>query len=235
MLLIQAARKSGTVMYASFAKDQNRDVFVWPGLRDDPLFAGGWDLIEDGAKTVERGEEVLEEYSRRFEDLGKVISLFPQGENLAGTESLVREPLAALADPGVPELPGEQALVLEALEKEPLPLPELEEAAGLPAGRILSALTELELRGLAESLPGKRYRRKIGRVRGEKQGPRERPVLSMTGEQAAVLAALGREPKSVAQLEEASGIPAGRVLSALTELELLGLCQSCPGKRYRRG
>lgn len=235
VLLIQAARKSGTVMYASFAKDQNRDVFVWPGLRDDPLFAGGWDLIEEGAKTVERGEEVLEEYSRRFAGLGKVISLFPQGENLAGTESLVREPLAALADPGVPELPGEQALVLEALGKEPLPLPELEEATGLPAGRILSALTELELRGLVESLPGKRYRRKTGRVRGEKQGPRERPVLSMTGEQAAVLAALGREPKSVAQLEEASGIPAGRVLSALTELELLGLCQSCPGKRYRRG
>ena len=237
VLLIQAARKSGTVMYASFAKDQNRDVFVWPGLRDDPLFAGGWDLIEDGAKTVERGEEVLEEYSRRFEGLRKIVPLFPERNSLEleEAEPLGRERLAALADPGVPELPGEQALVLEALGKEPLPLPELEEAAGLPAGRILSALTELELRGLVESLPGKRYRRKTGRVRGEKQGPRERPVLSMTGEQAAVLAALGREPKSVAQLEEASGIPAGRVLSALTELELLGLCQSCPGKRYRRG
>lgn len=45
VLLLQAARKSGTVMYASYAKDQNRDVFVWPGPQGDPAFAGGWDLL----------------------------------------------------------------------------------------------------------------------------------------------------------------------------------------------
>ena len=59
VLLIQAARKSGTSMYATHAKNQNRDVFVCPGPKDDPAFAGGWDLIADGAKAVECGEDIF--------------------------------------------------------------------------------------------------------------------------------------------------------------------------------
>ena len=45
VLLLQAAQKSGTMLYAAHAKDQNRDVFVWPGAPGDAAFAGGRGLI----------------------------------------------------------------------------------------------------------------------------------------------------------------------------------------------
>lgn len=227
VLLIQAARKSGTVMYARFAKEQDRDVFVWPGERDSAAFAGGWDLIADGAKAVSRGEDILEEYAHRFQGLHKIVPLFPQNG------SFQEEPLAALADPGQPQLTPEQAVALDALGEAPQSVARLEEAVGFPAGKLLGALTELELMGLAEACPGKRYRRcSPSPVQPEKEGSSS--PLTMTGEQAVVLSCLKGEPQSVGQLEEAAGLPAGKLLGILTELELMGLAESCPGKRYRR-
>ena len=49
-----------------------------------------------------------------------------------------------------------------------------------------------------------------------------------------MLAALTDTPQTLAQLEEATGLPAGKLLGALTELELLGQAQSHQGKRYSR-
>ena len=235
VLLLQAARKSGTVMYASYAKDQNRDVFVWPGPQGDPAFAGGWDLLEDGAKAVECGEEILEEFQYRFAGRGKIISLSAprawQAEEAA---------IPVLADPGLPALSQAQAAVLAALTDTPQTMAQLEEAAGLPAGQLLGALTELELLGLAQSHQGKRYSRLLS-PGGGYSSPAGRGRAPAAGEasplakgQEKVLAALTDTPQTVAQLGEATGLPAGQLLGALTELELLGQARSHQGKRYSR-
>ncbi len=179
VVLIQAARQSGTSMYAALAKDQNRDVFVWPGIAEDPAFAGGRELLEDGAKAVERGEDILEEYLGRFQDMRKIVPFTVPWES----EEQSEQPLAALADPGKenvdeeksdeenveacpkqPEtkaegLSPEQSAILNALEESPLPAAVLQERTGLPMGKVLGSLTVLELKGLAKSCPGKRYRR----------------------------------------------------------------------------
>ena len=235
VLLLQAARKSGTVMYASYAKDQNRDVFVWPGPQGDPAFAGGWDLLEDGAKAVERGEEILEELQYRFAGRGKIISL-PAPRAWQAEEAAI----PVLADPGLPALSQAQAAVLAALTDTPQAVAQLEEAAGLPAGQLLGALTELELLGLAQSHQGKRYSRLLS-PGGGYSSPAGRGRAPAAGEasplakgQETVLAALTDTPQTVAQLEKATGLPAGQLLGALTELELLGQARSHRGKRYSR-
>ena len=235
VLLLQAARKSGTVMYASYAKDQNRDVFVWPGPQGDPAFAGGWDLLEDGAKAVERGEEILEEFQYRSAGRGKIISL-PAPRAWRAEEAAI----PVLADPGLPALSQAQAAVLAALTDTPQAVAQLEEAAGLPAGQLLGALTELELLGLAQSHQGKRYSRLLS-PGGGYSPPAGRGRAPAAGEaspvakgQENVLAALTDTPQTVAQLEEATGLPAGQLLGALTELELLGQAQPHRGKRYSR-
>ena len=235
VLLLQAARKSGTVMYASYAKDQNRDVFVWPGPQGDPAFAGGWDLLEDGAKAVERGEEILEEFQYRSAGRGKIISL-PAPRAWQAEEAAI----PVLADPGLPALSQAQAAVLAALTDTPQAVAQLEEAAGLPAGQLLGALTELELLGLAQSHQGKRYSRLLS-PGGGYSPPAGRGRAPAAGEaspvakgQENVLAALTDTPQTVAQLEEATGLPAGQLLGALTELELLGQARSHQGKRYSR-
>ena len=235
VLLLQAARKSGTVMYASYAKNQNRDVFVWPGPQGDPAFAGGWDLLEDGAKAVECGEEILEEFQYRFAGRGKIISL-PAPRVWQAEEAAI----PVLADPGLPALSQAQAAVLAALTDTPQAVAQLEEAAGLPAGQLLGALTELELLGLAQSHQGKRYSRLLS-PGGGYSSPAGRGRAPAAGEaspvakgQENVLAALTDTPQTVAQLEEATGLPAGQLLGALMDLELLGQAQSHQGKRYSR-
>lgn len=235
VLLLQAARKSGTVMYASYAKDQNRDVFVWPGPQGDPAFAGGWDLLEDGAKAVERGEEILEEFQYRFAGRGKIISL-PAPRAWQAEEAAI----PVLADPGLPALSQAQAAVLAALTDTPQAVAQLEEAAGLPAGQLLGALTELELLGLAQSHQGKRYSRLLSPgggyspPAGRGRAPAAGEASPLAKGQEKVLAALTDTPQTVAQLEEATGLPAGKLLGALAELELLGQAQSHQGKRYSR-
>ena len=235
VLLLQAARKSGTVMYASYAKDQNRDVFVWPGPQGDPAFAGGWDLLEDGAKAVERGEEILEEFQYRSAGRGKIISL-PAPRAWQAEEAAI----PVLADPGLPALSQAQAAVLAALTDTPQAVAQLEEAAGLPAGQLLGALTELELLGLAQSHQGKRYSRLISPgggyspPAGRGRAPAAGEASPLAKGQEKVLAALTDTPQTVAQLEEATGLPAGQLLGALTELELLGQARSHQGKRYSR-
>ena len=235
VLLLQAARKSGTVMYASYAKDQNRDVFVWPGPQGDPAFAGGWDLLEDGAKAVERGEEILEEFQYRFAGRGKIISL-PLPRAWRAEEAAI----PVLADPGLPALSQAQAAVLAALTDTPQAVAQLEEAAGLPAGQLLGALTELELLGLAQSHQGKRYSRLLSPgggyspPAGRGRAPAAGEASPLAKGQEKVLAALTDTPQTLAQLEEATGLPAGQLLGALTELELLGQARSHQGKRYSR-
>ena len=235
VLLLQAARKSGTVMYASYAKDQNRDVFVWPGPQGDPAFAGGWDLLEDGAKAVERGEEILEEFQYRSAGRGKIISL-PAPRAWQAEEAAI----PVLADPGLPALSQAQAAVLAALTDTPQAVAQLEEAAGLPAGQLLGALTELELLGLAQSHQGKRYSRLISPgggyspPAGRGRAPAAGEASPLAKGQENVLAALTDTPRTLVQLEEATGLPAGQLLGALTELELLGQAQSHQGKRYSR-
>lgn len=237
VLLLQAARKSGTVMYASYAKDQNRDVFVWPGPQGDPAFAGGWDLLEDGAKAVERGEEILEEFQYRSAGRGKIISLPAPRAWRAEEEAAI----PVLADPGLPALSQAQAAVLAALTDTPQAVAQLEEAAGLPAGQLLGALTELELLGQAQSHQGKRYSRRSPALAG-RQAPSARSSRSspgggpihLTGEQAVVLTCLTKAPQPLEQLEKATGLPAGKVLEALQVLEGMGLARPCPGGGYCR-
>lgn len=237
VLLLQAARKSGTVTYASYAKNQNRDVFVWPGPQGDPAFAGGWDLLEDGAKAVERGEEILEEFQYRFAGRGKIISLPAPRAWRAEEEAAI----PVLADPGLPALSQAQAAVLAALTDTPQAVAQLEEAAGLPAGQLLGALTELELLGQARSHQGKRYSRRspalAGRQAPSARSSRSSPgggLIHLTGEQAVVLTCLTKTPQPLDQLEKATGLPAGKVLEALQVLEGMGLARPCPGGGYCR-
>ena len=67
------------------------------------------------------------------------------------------QPARALADRGA-DLPPEQKRLLECLAAGERSIGQLEEALGLPAGKLMAQMTLLELDGLVESLPGKRFK-----------------------------------------------------------------------------
>lgn len=164
VLLIQAAKKSGTIGYANHALDQNRDVFVYPGPpgagASAPEFAGSRALIEDGARAVTCGEDILADYEAGAAPDLPVYNLFDGLTPDIPDQPEQPEPVSALADAASGLAPAVKQ-VLNALGTEPLSVAELAEKTGLPASSLLGILTELELEELAESLPGKRYRRGV--------------------------------------------------------------------------
>ncbi|MEL6823621.1 MAG: DNA-processing protein DprA [Calditrichota bacterium] len=135
VIIIEAGRKSGTLITANYALEQNREVFSVPGNIDSPVSLGTNELIQQGAKLIASIEDIFDELPTLP---GKEVATErPLPENLDAREKLLLQLL------------GNQQLHIDHLVKE------LEEA---PAS-ILSRLLKLELRNLVRQKPGKIFMR----------------------------------------------------------------------------
>ena len=165
VVIIQARLKSGTMIYARHAKEQDRDVFVVLGPEGSPGQEGCLSLLEDGAKAVANGEDVLEEYALRFRQREKDPPREPVLRQVVRRLGREESRPAVLHDssPLPPELSSElspeERAVLEALGGDTLPVGLLAERTGMPVGALFGLLTRLEMEDKIVSLPGKRYRR----------------------------------------------------------------------------
>lgn len=145
VVVVEAAERSGSLITARLGAEQGREVFAVPGSVLNPLAGGCHRLIKDGAKLVERVEDVLEE--------------LPAGELLAAAAGA-----AARMDPPDPAASAgaedpERALLLERLGYEPAGVEALVERTGLTPERVYSILLQLELGGRVRMDPAGRYAR----------------------------------------------------------------------------
>ena len=62
-----------------------------------------------------------------------------------------------LPDPEYPPLTGEEAMVIDSLEADPVHIDDLARRLALPSGRLAGLLLQLELKGLVDQSPGKRF------------------------------------------------------------------------------
>ncbi|MGZ4161678.1 MAG: DNA-processing protein DprA [Neobacillus sp.] len=61
-LIIEAKRRSGSLITANYAVNEGRDVFSLPGSIFNPYSIGANELIQQGAKLVTSAEDILEEF-----------------------------------------------------------------------------------------------------------------------------------------------------------------------------
>ncbi len=174
VLAVECKLHSGTMSTVRHAMDQDRDIFAIPGAIDAPMSEGTNWLIQQGAKLVTRGEDILEEYRSRFPGrLGRREPLSPQAvqqrledveqETVASVKQelpdeeqkphLERVPRAEQAD----RFTDDQLAILRALGEESCSADELVERTGIPARRILSALTMLQVERVVEESAGRRF------------------------------------------------------------------------------
>jgi DNA processing protein len=140
VLVVEAARESGSLITARLAGEQGREVFAIPGSIHNPLARGSHALIREGAKLVETVDDILDE----------LAPLLPAARAAAAESPGEGDPLRQ--DP-------DQAQILGALGFETLALDHLVGRLGLTVERISAALLRLELDGLVSAGPGDTFTR----------------------------------------------------------------------------
>ena len=135
VLVVEATRKSGSLITARLAAEFGREVFAIPGSLHNALSKGCHKLIQDGAKLVEHTTDILVELSPQ---LGHAISLETVDTNESQSDSM---PIA----------------LRRCLDHAPTTFDSLLECSGLTTGELSSMLLHLELQGKIEALPGGRY------------------------------------------------------------------------------
>ncbi|HUP91501.1 MAG TPA: DNA-processing protein DprA [Solimonas sp.] len=139
VLVVEAARESGSLITARYANEQGRDVFAIPGSIHNPLARGCHALIRQGAKLVETVDDIL-------------VELAPQ----IGARLREAQPGAGVARGALLPL---QELILEALDDAPVAIDTLVERTGAPVQELSAALLALELSGHVASSAGGAYQR----------------------------------------------------------------------------
>jgi DNA processing protein len=139
VVIVQASDKSGSLITASLALEQNREVFAVPGNIGTKLSRGTNKLIKEGAKLVESVEDILSEI--------EVLRTLKDKE--------IKE-----NDISVTELSQEEGLIYSKLKNEPLHIDEITKLTGMNSAKVLSILLSLELSGLIIQLPGKMFQLK---------------------------------------------------------------------------
>lgn len=178
VIAVESARASGTLLTVNHAIEQDREVFAVPGPIDAPMSEGTNRLIQEGcAKLIVEADDVLCEFADKFPGklrLGRGASLPPEAEKqrLEGAADIPDQGEPRKAKEKPPEegtvylrwadckdkLTDDQREVLLALDGGAVQTDDLVERTQIPARRVLSALTVLQIQGYVAEESGKRFR-----------------------------------------------------------------------------
>jgi len=132
-VVIEAGERSGALITAFYALNQNREVFAVPGNINSPKSQGCNRIIKQGAKLVQTVEDILEEIGQMN------VSAAPE-------EKPIPENLQAL-----------EKKILESLSSDPKHIDRLVLDLKESPSAVLASLLTLELLGLAQQLAGKMF------------------------------------------------------------------------------
>ena len=161
VLVVEAARKSGSLITARFALEQGREVFAVPGSPLDPRAEGTNELIRDGATLCAAAEHVTAVLAPILDAGGlppTQVQEMQRGEydeveplwdelDLDGGTLWSGKPSPPPSPPEDDQKPSDSSLLLGLLGPAPIAIDELARQAGLPIRTVQGLLVDLELEG----------------------------------------------------------------------------------------
>ncbi|MEA2082222.1 MAG: DNA-processing protein DprA [Elusimicrobiota bacterium] len=139
VFVAEAPKRSGTLITASYAAEQGRDVWAAPGSIFDNNYRGCHALIKDGAKLVESADDITGELS------------------FAGFENTEQKIPAAVVKK--PFSDGEKKLY-DIIRWQPVSLDRIKKDSGMGVAEIFKVLTNLQINGFIDNSAGGKFVRK---------------------------------------------------------------------------
>ncbi len=136
-VVVEATRKSGSLITARFAAEHNREVFAVPGNINSGKSSGTHNLIKQGAKLVENAKDILEE----------ILDIMVEPDTGNHNDDKLSHEILSLS--------SEEKLVWDSLSSYSVHMDELVRAVPMQPGQLSGILLGLELKGLVTQLPGK--------------------------------------------------------------------------------
>lgn len=154
--VIEAGRKSGALLTARHAYEQNRDVFALPGNITSRNSAGANELIRDGAIPLLDAETILNEYMLRYPELFSSSGDTEEETDFAAAEENNVIAAAKLFDSDASE---EEKKILSAMLSGAMKTEELAVRTGIDASRLGAILTMMQIKGKVRRLGENIYTR----------------------------------------------------------------------------
>ena len=151
VLIVEASERSGSLITARLAMEQNREVMAVPGNITSGNSFGTNYLIKSGAKLVQQWQDVVTELPSEI-----AASILPPKIDQTKAEDAVRQPELIPSD----MTEHEMAIWSLLSPDEGTHIDILLEASGLSFGDLNTALVALDIRDLIRVLPGKHYARR---------------------------------------------------------------------------
>ena len=216
--VIEAGRKSGALITATYAMEQGKEIFALPGNINSPQYGGTNDLLKDGAIPLLKVEDIIEVYTGRFPDKlksGTILSReIKQGykieaERLQGKKTAAGNPhldVEKTVEENSPKPPKKSPKKQEKSKEKPKENPEV------------SSNTEIS--------SAKNNENYLPTTPTEEMNCSDKAIkiyLSFT-----------KNIEFSDILTERSKIKGGDFIAAITELELFGFVKAIPVGRYER-
>lgn len=133
-VVVEAGNRSGAILTALNAVDQNRDIFAIPGRITDKESIGSNRLIRNGAIPISGGDEIIREINPRLFNPVKSV------------QSAIKI-----------ELSDSERVILEHLGHDPVHIDELAKSVDMNITSVLQILLKLEMKNAIQQIGGKQF------------------------------------------------------------------------------